>query len=149
MAVRCAIIPELHAIKGVGAGGGCAGGRRRSDSDEASDRTVQRASECPKALRQPRACLLPRWAVRRRCGRTFVPLHVPAHRRAARSTLASSATTQMSPAPAVPVNLIVNGGFEDLTGASDLVASWGYRNTAPNGVIPGWTQTKPCSWPST
>ncbi|RDJ22279.1 hypothetical protein DWF00_24000, partial [Bosea caraganae] len=39
---------------------------------------------------------------------------------------------------AVPVNLIVNGGFEDLTGANDA-ASWGYRNTNPGGVIPGWT----------
>jgi Ca2+-binding RTX toxin-like protein len=38
-------------------------------------------------------------------------------------------------------NLIVNGSFEDLTGANDLVSSWGYRNTSPNGVIPGWTQT--------
>ncbi len=34
-------------------------------------------------------------------------------------------------------NLIVNGGFEDLTGADDA-GTWGYRNTSPAGVIPGW-----------
>jgi glycerophosphoryl diester phosphodiesterase len=37
-------------------------------------------------------------------------------------------------------NLIVNGGFEDLTGA-DNAASWGYRNTSPAGVIEGWVNT--------
>jgi glycerophosphoryl diester phosphodiesterase len=36
-----------------------------------------------------------------------------------------------------PVNLIVNGGFEDLTGA-DNAADWGFRNTSPAGVIAGW-----------
>jgi len=40
-------------------------------------------------------------------------------------------------APSTAVNLIVNGGFEDLTGANDA-ASWGYRNTNPGGVIAGW-----------
>ncbi len=39
--------------------------------------------------------------------------------------------------PSDGVNLIVNGGFEDLTGANDS-ASWGYRNTNPGGVIAGW-----------
>ena len=39
-----------------------------------------------------------------------------------------------------PTNLIVNGGFEDLTGA-DNSASWGYRNTSPAGVIAGWVNT--------
>ncbi|MEH2513812.1 glycerophosphoryl diester phosphodiesterase [Nitrobacteraceae bacterium AZCC 1564] len=39
--------------------------------------------------------------------------------------------------PPAPVNLIVNGGFEDLTGANDA-ASWGFRNTNPAGVIAGW-----------
>lgn len=39
-----------------------------------------------------------------------------------------------------PVNLIVNGSFEDLTGANDS-ASWGYRNTNPAGVIAGWVNT--------
>ena len=38
---------------------------------------------------------------------------------------------------AVGPDLIVNGGFEDLTGASDA-ATWGYRNTNPAGVIAGW-----------
>lgn len=38
------------------------------------------------------------------------------------------------------LNLIVNGGFEDLTGASDS-ATWGFRNTNPAGVFAGWTNT--------
>ncbi|TCR70565.1 glycerophosphodiester phosphodiesterase family protein [Bosea sp. BK604] len=47
------------------------------------------------------------------------------------------ATMTLTIKPA-PVDLIVNGGFEDLTGA-DNGADWGYRNTSPAGVIPGWT----------
>jgi glycerophosphoryl diester phosphodiesterase len=52
---------------------------------------------------------------------------------------ASVALTVNPAAPAHP-NLIVNGGFEDLTGANDA-ASWGYRNTNPGGVIAGWVNT--------
>lgn len=37
----------------------------------------------------------------------------------------------------VGMNLLRNGGFEDLTGA-DNPGSWGYRNTSPAGVIAGW-----------
>ncbi|WP_168195439.1 Ig-like domain-containing protein [Bradyrhizobium sp. NAS80.1] len=51
--------------------------------------------------------------------------------------VATQHVTVDAPLPPPPVNLIVNGGFEDLTGAND-VASWGYRNTSPAGVIAGW-----------
>ncbi|HEV7256526.1 MAG TPA: Ig-like domain-containing protein, partial [Bosea sp. (in: a-proteobacteria)] len=46
----------------------------------------------------------------------------------------------IAPSTAVGPELIVNGGFEDLTGADDA-ASWGYRNTNPAGVIAGWVNT--------
>ncbi len=46
----------------------------------------------------------------------------------------------IAPSTAVGPELIVNGGFEDLTGANDG-AAWGYRNTNPAGVIPGWVNT--------
>ncbi len=44
---------------------------------------------------------------------------------------------KIDPGAPQPVNLIVNGGFEDLTGA-DNEADWGFRNTSPAGVIAGW-----------
>ena len=52
------------------------------------------------------------------------------------SDTATVSLTIVPPGTAGP-DLVVNGGFEDLTGANNP-ASWGYRNTDPAGVIPGW-----------
>ncbi|RED21051.1 glycerophosphoryl diester phosphodiesterase, partial [Rhodopseudomonas thermotolerans] len=51
--------------------------------------------------------------------------------------LAAAPDLAVAPPVVVETNLVVNGGFEDLTGANDG-ASWGYRNTNPAGVVPGW-----------
>ena len=53
---------------------------------------------------------------------------------------APSLAQPIVPPGVVTTDLIVNGGFEDLTGASDA-ASWGFRNTSPAGKFAGWTNT--------
>ncbi|MDQ2081670.1 glycerophosphodiester phosphodiesterase family protein [Xanthobacteraceae bacterium Astr-EGSB] len=54
--------------------------------------------------------------------------------------LAHAPSLATEPPVVEPIDLVVNGGFEDLTGADDS-ASWGYRNTSPAGVIAGWINT--------
>jgi autotransporter passenger strand-loop-strand repeat protein len=52
----------------------------------------------------------------------------------------ASINLTINPGAPVHPNLIVNGGFEDLTGASDAT-TWGFRNTNPAGVFAGWVNT--------